>query len=124
MSARRRYNISSSATLGCEESAIHKKWTIEIIADFSDKGKNDAIDAIVKQKAAELLATVLLLGDIIKPQVAAFSDDFFVGRTDLDMLAHNTSANIPLPGDTTDIDTSEEISDELLQAMRDMQGNR
>lgn len=69
-----------------EEITMQKKWTIEIIADHRDKGKNEAIDRLVKRTAANMQAAVLLVADSIDPQVAAYSDDFFVGRQDFDIL--------------------------------------
>ena len=65
---------------------MNRKWTIEVIADFKEKGKNDAIDFQVRKAGANLQAALYLIMDGIKPQVVAFSDDFFSGRSDFDLL--------------------------------------
>lgn len=75
---------------------MQRKWTIEVIADFKEKGKNDAIDFQVRKAGANLQAALYLIMDGIKPQVVAFSDDFFSGRSDFDLLLQDIEgAKVP-----------------------------
>src|SRR5271165_3883616 len=57
---------------------MQRQWTIEARADFADQEKNDAITEAIRRAAVHVNATIALLADGIKPQVVAFSDDFFV----------------------------------------------
>lgn len=92
---------------------MNRKWTIEIIADFSaDPDKNGAMDDLVRNSAATLQAASLLLSNAIRPQTVCYSDDFFVGRTEIDLLASSASAQS---------ESSDSVSDEMLDAFRDMQ---
>jgi hypothetical protein len=98
--------------------SMQKQWTIEARADFSDKGKNDMIDQAVKEAAVHINAVIALLSDGIKPQVVAFSDDFFCGHQDLALLEDRLGNAITDHADK--VGDAPAVSDEMLQAIRDM----
>lgn len=101
--------------------AMQRQWTIEARADFADQEKNDAITEAVRRAAVHINATLALLADGIKPQVVAFSDDFFVGHQDIALLEDTLGKAIQKHDD---IGADGEVSDELLQAARDMQHDK
>lgn len=97
--------------------AMQRQWTIEARADFADPEKNEAITEAVRRAAVHINATLMLLSDGQKPQVVAFSDDFFAGHAEIALLEDTISKGLELHGaDTTD----GEVSDEMLSAVRDM----
>jgi len=95
---------------------MQRKWTIEVIADLTDNDDNEAFDDAVRRKAVELQATVMLLSPAAKPQTSAYSDDFFYGRKDIDIMLRTRAAELK----TAVEEPQEEVSDELLSALRDM----
>lgn len=97
--------------------AMQRQWTIEARADFADQEKNDAITEAVRVAAVHINATIALLADGIRPQVVAFSDDFFAGHAEIGLLEDKLGkAKIDHDEDTED----GAVSDEMMQAMRDM----
>lgn len=103
------------------------QWTIEVRADFSDKEKNDVITRIVKSAAKHLHANCALLADGQRPQIAVFSDDFFIGREEIELLEDEIGNAIAAEGATGtagEAPDGEAISDELLQAARDIQHDK
>lgn len=97
--------------------AMQRMWTIEVKADFADPGKNEAIDDIVRTYAKQIHATVELIKDTQKPQVACFSDDWFCGHTDLDM--HKVPSTEEIANLAANMEEAP-VSDEMLQALREM----
>ena len=86
---------------------MQRQWTIKVRGDFADPGKYDIITEAVKRAWRELNATGLLLGDGVKFEAAAFSDDFYVGHEDY-VLVEDAE--------------HEGVSSEMLDAVRDMKG--
>lgn len=101
---------------------MQRQWTIEARADFTDKGKNDAIDQAFKVAAAHINATMALLSDGQKPQVVCFSDDFFTGHTDIDWLGDPLGKAVKAMAETSG--EKPEVSDEMLSAIREMRGDK
>lgn len=95
---------------------MQRKWTIEIIADLNDNDDNEAFDDALRRHAVELQASVMLLSPAAKPQTSAYSDDFFYGRKDIDIMLRTKAAEIKKAAAVQ----SEEVSDELMGALRDM----
>jgi len=94
-----------------------RQWTIEARADFADPEKNEAITEAVRRAAVHINATLELLSDGQKPQVVVYSDDFFTGHKDIALLPDTLGKAIQDHGG----EEPEKVSDELLQAMRDLQ---
>jgi hypothetical protein len=105
-----------------QEVTIQRQWTIEARADFADQEKNDAISEAVRRAAVHINATIALLADGIKPQVVAFSDDFFAGHEDIALMPDSIGAAIAEHAE--DVGGEAPVSDEMLQAMRDLQHDK
>lgn len=96
---------------------MQRQWTIEARADFADAEKNEAITEAVRRAAVHINATLALLSDGQKPQVVAFSDDFFAGHAEIALLENKLGDALKAHDD---IGAEGEVSDEMLQAARDM----
>jgi hypothetical protein len=66
--------------------AMQKQYTIEIRADFADPAKHESLKKLIAQKTRELLASAALGNDGQAPDAAVFSEDFFIGREEINML--------------------------------------
>ena len=102
--------------------SMQKQWTIEARADFADKGKNDMIDEAVRRAAVHINATIALISDGIKPQVVAFSDDFFAGHNDIALLKDTLGEAIIEHGDQAGDEAP--VSSEMMRAMSEMQHDK
>lgn len=100
-----------------KDKVMQRQWTIEARADFSDPEKNVAITEAVRKAAAHINATLVLLSDGQKPQVVAYSDDFFAGHEDINVLGDPLGDALVSHGDNVG---EGEVSNELLQAAQDM----
>lgn len=96
---------------------MQRQWTIEARADFADAEKNAAITEAVRKAAAHINATLVLLSDGQKPQVVAYSDDFFSGHEDISVLGNPLGDALASVGDSI---PAGEVSDELMQAAQDL----
>jgi hypothetical protein len=101
---------------------MQRQWTIEARADFADQEKNEAITEAVRRAAVHIYATIALLADGIKPQVVAFSDDFFTGHDEIDLMEDKLGKAIEDHGDT--VGGEAPVSEEMLSALRDMQHDK
>ena len=97
--------------------AMQRQWTIEARADFADKDKNEAITTAVQQAAVHIHAVMALLSDGQKPQVVAFSDDFFSGHAEIALHEDVIGNAIAAHGGTVE---AAEVSDEMLAAVREL----
>lgn len=95
---------------------MQRQWTIEARADFADQEKNDAVTQAMREAASHINAVVKLLQDGVKAQVVCFSDDFFAGHQEIDIMPDTIGKAI------ADCDVGEEspISQEMLDAFRDL----
>jgi hypothetical protein len=93
------------------------QWTIEIRAHVSET-EREAINQTMSRLARHADATVKLLpnSNIMKPETVCYGDDFFVGHFDVAMLPDEIGNAIADVG----LGQEEAVSDELLQAARDM----
>lgn len=96
---------------------MQRQWTIEARADFADQEKNEAISNAVRTAAVHINATIALLSDGIKPQVVAFSDDFFTGHEEIALLPDTLGQGLA----TVDAGEEADISSEMLAAVREME---
>lgn len=101
---------------------MQKQWTIEARADFADREKNEAIDEAVRRAAVHINATIALLSDGIKPQVVAFSDDFFAGHNDIALLKDTLGAALEEHRDAAGEEAP--VSSEMMAAMSEMQHDK
>lgn len=103
---------------------MQRQWTIEARADYADPGKNEVLSEAIRVAAVHIHATMELLNDGVKPQVVAFSDDFFTGHQEISLIK-NTKGDVlgdaikTHNGDGTP-DDDESVSLEMLQAVREM----
>lgn len=102
--------------------SMQRQWTIEARADFADQEKNDAITESVRRAAVHINATIALLADGIKPQVVAFSDDFFAGHEDIALLEDKLGKALEEHGETVGEETP--VSSEMMQALNDIQHDK
>jgi len=96
---------------------MQRQITIELRVDYADNDKNETMRVAVAQAARHVYATAVLLADGIKPQVVAFSDDFFTGHEEIKLLDDVIQHGI----DETDMQgTEEQVSPDLMAAMKDI----
>lgn len=92
-----------------------RTWKIEARMDFTDQAKNDEIDQVVKRLSVVLEANLALLADGQKPEVICHSDDFFGDHRQIELWSQD------IPKDTlVGLDDQDQVSDEMLEAMREM----
>lgn len=65
---------------------MQRQFTIELRVDYADQEKNTVMRAAVAAAARHVYATAQLLADQTKPQIAIFSDDFFSGNQQIELL--------------------------------------
>ena len=100
---------------------MQRQWTIEARADFADPDKNAAITEAVRQHAVALNATLVLIKDNgISPQVVCYSDDFFTGHEDINLMENKLGAAMAESGSAEPMG----VSEDMMQAMRDMQHDK
>jgi hypothetical protein len=92
-----------------QEQAMQRQFTIELRVDYADPAKNEPMKQALLKSARQIQATATLLSDGQKPDIAIFSEDFFVGKEVLDLMQYVK---------TTDGD-EEAVSSELLAAMKE-----
>lgn len=100
---------------------MQRQWTIEARADFADQEKNEAITTAIRQAAVHVHAVMALLSDGQAPQVVCFSDDFFDGHQEIKLHEDKLGQAIEAHGGNMG---EGKVSDELLQAARDMQHDK
>jgi hypothetical protein len=101
-----------------------QQWTIEVRADFSDPGKVELIDEIMRAAALQVHANLDFLKEQQKPQVVCYSDNFFHTRRDIDLMAAKGDNPLQKAIDAYAAQmTAVEISDELLEAAQEQESN-
>ncbi len=93
---------------------MQRQFTIELRVDYEDAGKNEAMRKALQAAARHVYATATLLKDSVKPQVAIFSDDFFTGHEEINLLSDTVQEGM----DSIGGGEAEGVSDELLNAMK------
>ena len=69
-----------------QEQAMQRQFTIELRVDYADPAKNEPMKQALLKSARQIQATATLLSDGQKPDIAIFSEDFFVGKEVLDLM--------------------------------------
>lgn len=98
---------------------MQRQFTIEVRVDYDDSNKNEAMRIAVKQAAQHVYAKACLLKDGQKPTIAAFSDDWYSGREEIEVIPDTIQKgldSIAVDGDDSDAPTP--VSDELLAAFK------
>ena len=95
------------------------KWTIEVVADFTDRAKYDIFTKNLTKHAVDINATAQLLGDEQKPKTVFFSDDFIIGHQEIDFMLRARASETPDAAVQVIADAPDEgVSDELIDALR------
>lgn len=92
---------------------MQRQFTIELRVDYADNGKNEAMRIAVAQAAQHIYAKANMLKDSQKPQIAAFSDDWFSGREEIEVIPGTIQQGLDAIGEATAEDAP---SAELLAA--------
>ena len=104
---------------------MQRQWNIEARADFADKEKNDLITAAVRRAAVHINAEIALLlmadGAGQKPQVMAYSDDYFTGHAEIALLQDTLGDELAKHGSG---ETERPVSDELVRAFAQAERER
>lgn len=95
---------------------MQRTFTIELRVNYADGEKNDTMKDAIMTAAHHLYAQGLLLADGgTKPEIAAFSDDWFSSREQIELIPDKIKAGKELL--SSDAGNSD-ISNELMNAMR------
>ena len=88
-----------------------RTFTIEVVVDYIDEGKNAAMRVACQQAGQLVFATANLLKDHLKPKVAVHSNDWFSPQEEIELIPNTIQAGLDLIGDD-----SEPVHPELLAA--------
>ena len=98
-----------------EGQMAQRQWHIELRMDFADEGRNVEIDKAVVETKEHLAAMLELLCDGQKPNIIAYSDDWFHGKREIeDVLGQAKEAYAGKVGETM------EVSDEMKEALNQL----
>ena len=96
-----------------EQVMPQRQFTIELRVDYADEEKNVIMNMQLARQARHLLATATLLSDGQTPTIAAFSEDFFVGKAEIDLMLDAIGEGVK------DMKAGEDsVSQELLDAFK------
>lgn len=99
---------------------VQRTWKIEITASFADEARYAAITTAVQQAAVVINAKIAMgMDQGVKPQIAAWSDDFYGDHKNIEIWAAENPTVVEAGADAPD-----RPSDELLEAIRDLHGNK
>ena len=91
---------------------MQRQFTIELRVDYADNEKNQSMRLACQQAAQHIFATANLLKDGQKPQIAVFSDDFYSGREEIELISSTIQAGLESIGG----EDAQPVSNELLNA--------
>ena len=96
-----------------EQVMPQRQFTIELRVDYADEEKNVIMNMQLARQARHLLATATLLSDGQTPTIAAFSEDFFIGKAEIDLMLDAIGEGVKdmKPGEDS-------VSQELLDAFK------
>ncbi len=96
-----------------EQIMPQRQFTIELRVDYADEEKNAIMNMQLALQARHLLATATLLSDGQTPTIAAFSEDFFIGKAEIDLMLDAIGEGVK------DMKAGEDsVSQELLDAFK------
>lgn len=99
-----------------EEVHLIRQFTVELRVNYADSDKNDVMRKSVAAAARHMFATANLLADGQKPDIAIYSDDYFAGRSEIELLEDVIQQGLEETAETV---TEGEVSSELMAAVRD-----
>ena len=96
-----------------EQVMPQRQFTIELRVDYADEEKNAIMNTQLARQARHLMATATLLSDGQTPTIAAFSEDFFIGKAEIDLMLDAIGEGVKdmKPGEDS-------VSQELLDAFK------
>jgi len=97
---------------------MQRQFTIELRVDYDDVGKNEAMRIAIKQAAQHVYAMANMLKDGQKPQIAAFSDDWYSGREEIEVIPDTIQSGLDAIAVDGDDAANEGPSSELLAAFK------
>ncbi len=109
-----------------ERDMAQRQWTIQLRMDFADNERNEKIDNAFIEHGLAISALGALLSDGQKPNIMVFSDDWQMGRRELDIFAQKLENPDPLAqanAEHGDKVAGNDVSDELAEALANM-GNK
>jgi len=96
-----------------EQAMSLRQFTIELRVDYADEEKNAIMKMQLARQARHLLATATLFSDGQTPTIAAFSEDFFIGKAEIDLMLDAIGEGVK------DMKAGEDsVSQELLDAFK------
>ena len=98
---------------------MQRQFTLELRVDYTDDGKNEVMQQAIQAAARHILAQATLLSDGVKPQIACFSDNWYTGVQDINILDDVIQQGLDhaaASGDAND----QSVSSELLAAAQEM----
>ena|GEM_PF-4798295 len=101
-----------------ESDPMQRQFTIELRVDYDDVGKNEAMRIAIKQAAQHVYAMANMLKDGQKPQIAAFSDDWYSGREEIEVIPDTIQSGLDAIAVDGDDAANEGPSSELLAAFK------
>lgn len=92
-----------------------RQFTIELRVNYVDDEKNGTMRSAIAASARHMFATANLLADGVKPDIAIYSDDYFKGREEIELLQDVIQQGL----DEANGNIAEgEVSSELMAAVR------
>jgi hypothetical protein len=88
---------------------------MELRVDYADNEKNETMRNALQAAARHVYATAVLLNDGVKPQIAIFSDDFFSGHEEIQLLEDTIAKGL---GEVGQAEAQDKPSQELLDALK------
>ncbi len=97
---------------------MQRQFTMELRVDYGpEEDKNEVMKKAWTAAARHVYAKACLLSQGQKPKIALFSDDFFVGHEEIELLDDVIGGAIE-----ADQSQESEVSSELLAAAKEMSG--
>lgn len=76
---------------------MQRQFTIELRVDFADESKKETMKKEMARCARMMLATAKMLSDGQDPEAGLFSDDFFMGHEELNLLDNDMGEALAAP---------------------------
>lgn len=95
---------------------MQRQFNIELRVDYEDAGKNDEMRKACAAAARHMFAMANLLADGVKPQVSIYSDDYFQGTQQIELMEDTIASG----QEETQLEETT-VSSELLGAVRDQE---
>jgi hypothetical protein len=97
------------------EDPVIRQFTLELRVNYADADKNEVMRQAIAHAARHVLATASLIADGVKPDIACWSDDWFAGKQEINILDDVIQQGIDEQNDASE----SSVSSELMAAVRD-----